>query len=46
MSKDDEEMTVTCPKCKRRVKVRIDQAEAKSKVVCACGESIELVKAL
>ena len=40
----EEGFEVKCPRCKRRVKVRLAEAEAKGEVVSACGERIELAK--
>jgi lysyl-tRNA synthetase class I len=46
MSDGIDEFLVTCPKCKRKVKVKEKEAEATMKVVCTCGETIPLAKAL
>lgn len=46
MSNDpkSDEFEVKCPKCKKRVKVALREAEGKSSVRCSCGENIDLVK--
>jgi DNA-directed RNA polymerase subunit RPC12/RpoP len=41
-----EEFFVTCPKCKRKVKVKDKEAEETMKVRCSCGETIVLMKGL
>ena len=41
---NDEAFDVKCPKCKRSVKVRVEEAERAMKVKCPCGEEIHLAK--
>jgi hypothetical protein len=42
--KPDETMDIKCPRCKRRIEVRVAEAEKRGKVKCPCGEEIDLVK--
>ncbi len=45
-SESNAEFVVTCPRCKRKVKVKESEAEKTMAVKCPCGEKIELAKSL
>jgi phage FluMu protein Com len=46
MSGKSDEIEITCPECKRVVKVSVSEAERKMKVTCPNGHEIPIVKAL
>ena len=46
MSKKDDAIEVTCPKCARRLKLSAAQASGEMRVRCKCGEEVPLVRAL